>query len=384
MIQTRSQRPFADFAPPLLAGGTALFAFILLGDAPIPRASAMAAVIALIGLTLRPMGAALSVAGALALAFSPSFWAQTGGAPEVPSLIELIAGAALPLVLIALVALPLRVVIPIIAACAVAVAVIEPPLVAAQSLRVTTLLAAWLLFLLTEALILTDIRPDAALLTGRQPYRRDHIPLIALIMLLGILNDPLFALMSPGVLLGIWLTRRALHPVYWFALIGISVYGAAQIVATYIDAGWWIMSADGAAALNRHIPFLIADGFREPSRWLGLFDLIMRQFTPLGALLGLIGLVRLARWHPPIGVVTMLAYGAYAVFGLMYFGADAATLLLPLLMIQVFWMTYAAYAFGQWFQKTFRLSESPLVLWFAPALFVLLPLTLLLRIVGVL
>lgn len=384
MILRWSRRPFADFAPPIIAGGAALFAFIILGNAPIPRASAMAAVIAFIGLTLRPMGAALSVAGALALAFSPSFWAQTGGAPDTPTLIEMIAGAALPVVLIVLVALPLRVVIPLIGACAVAVALIEPPLVAAHSLRITTLLAAWLLFLLTEALILTDIRPDAALLTGRQPYRRDHIPLIALIMLLGILNDPLFALMSPAVLLGIWLTRRALHPLYWLALIGVSVYGAAQIVQTYVDSGWWIVSAEGAAALNRHIPFLIADGFREPSRWLGLFDLTIRQFTLFGALLGLIGLVRLARWHPPIGVVTMLAYGAYAVFGLMYFGADAATLLLPLLMIQVVWMTYAAYAFGQWLQKTFRMPASRLVLWFAPALFVLLPLTLLLRIVGVL
>jgi hypothetical protein len=384
MILSRSRRPFADFAPPLLAGGAAFFAFIALGDAPIPRASAMAAVIAFIGLTLRPMGAALSAAGALALAFSPSFWAQTGGAPDAPALVELIAGAALPFVLIALVALPAALVIPIIGACALGIAFIEPPLVAAQSLRITTLLAAWLLFLLTEALILTDIRPDAALLTGRQPYRRDHIPLIALIMLLGILNDPLFALMAPAVLLGIWLTRRALHPLYWLALVGVSIYGAAQIVQTYVDSGWWIVSADSAAALNRHIPFLIADGFREPSRWIGLFDLIMRQFTPLGALLGLIGLVRLARWHPPIGVVTMLAYGAYAAFGLMYFGADAATLLLPLLMIQVFWMTYAAYAFGQWLQKTFKMPASRLVLWFAPALFVLLPLTLLLRIVGVL
>ncbi len=383
MIWSESRRPFADFAPPLLAGGAALFAFILLGDAPFPRASAMAAVIALIGLTLRPMGAALSVAGALALAFSPSFWAQTGGAPEVPTLIELIAGGALPLILIALVALPAQMVIPIIGACAAA-ALIEPPLIAAQSLRVTTLLAAWLLFLLTEALILTDIRPDAALLTGRQPYRRDHIPLIALILLLGILNDPLFALMSPGVLLGIWLTRRALHPLSWLALIGVSVYGAAQVVQTYVDAGWWIVDADRAAALSRHIPFLIADGFREPARWLGLFDLIIRQFTPFGALLGLIGLVRLARWHPPIGVVTMLAYGAYAAFGLMYFGEDAVTLLLPLLMIQVLWMTYAAYAFGQWLQKTFRMAEPQLVLWFAPALFVLLPIALLMRIVGVL
>jgi hypothetical protein len=384
MILRWSRRRFADFVPPIIAGGAALFAFIILGNAPIPRASAMAAVIAFIGLTLRPMGAALSVAGALALAFSPSFWAQTGGAPDTPTLIEMVAGAALPVVLTVLVALPLRVVMPLIGVCAVAVALIEPPLVAAQSLRITTLLAAWLLLLLTEALILTDIRPDAALLTGRQPYRRDHISLIALIMLLGILNDPLFALMSPAVLLGIWLTRRALHPLYWLALIGVSVYGAAQIVQTYIDPGWWLVSADGAAALNRHIPFLIADGFREPSRWLGLFDLIMRQFTPFGALLGLIGLVRLARWHPPIGVITMLAYGAYAVFGLMYFGADGATLLLPLLMIQVFWMTYAAYAFGQWLEKTVRMPASRLVLWFAPALFVLLPLTLLLRIVGVL
>ena len=236
--------------------------------------------------------------------------------------------------------------------------------------------------MLTEMLILTDIRPDAVLLTGRQPYRRDHAPLILLVMVLGVANDPLFALWSPAVLLGVWLTRHKLHPLYWIALIGVALYGGVGIARTYIDPTWWATTADSVTALGRHIPFLVADGWREPARWFTLFDLVIRQFTPLGIVLGVIGLARLSRWHPPIGVVTMLAYGAYATFGLMYFGGDAATLLLPLLMIQLLWMTYAVYTLEQWAHKSLN-RRHPLVLWFAPAAFTLLPLTLLLRIIGV-
>lgn len=381
---TGTRRWLADFAPPLIVGAAALAAFILFGGAPPARAAAMAAAVMFMALALRPLGAALAVIGALALAFSPSFWAQTSGASgaaSVPELLVLVGFA--PALLLAATLRAEIVAVGIVAAAAV-VGVAFPSLIAPQSLRVTTLLSAWLLFLLTEALILTDIRPDAALLTGRYPYRRDHAPLILAIILIGVVNDPLFALLVPAALLSLWLTRRVLHPLYWLALIGVGVYGAAGILHTYIDSGWWNVPADAAVALNQHIPFLLADGWREPTRWLALFRLIVQQFTPAGILLGVIGLVRLARWHPPIGVATMIAYGAYAVFGLMYFGSNAATLLLPLLMIQVFWMTYAVYAFGQWLQKSVTPRESPLVLWFAPAVFVLLPLTLLGRIVGVL
>jgi hypothetical protein len=129
------------------------------------------------------------------------------------------------------------------------------------------------------------------------------------------------------------------------------------------------------------VPYLIGNAWRESSRWLKLIELVANQFGPIGLGLGIIGLARLARWYPPVGVVTMIAYGSFGVFGLLYFGADASTLLLPLLMIQLVWMTYAVYAFGQWLQKSTRASGGVIRL-LAPAVFALLPLALLLRIAG--
>ena len=108
--------------------------------------------------------------------------------------------------------------------------------------------------------------------------------------------------------------------------------------------------------------------------------LIIGQFTAAGLALGVLGLARLSRWHPPVGVVTMIAYAAYALFGLVYFGEDSPVLLLPLLMIQLLWMTYAMYTFGQWLQKSLKPAR---VRWIAAATFTLLPLFMLLRIVGV-
>jgi hypothetical protein len=127
----------------------------------------------------------------------------------------------------------------------------------------------------------------------------------------------------------------------------------------------------------------MADGWREATRWIELLGLIIGQFTVGGLFLAVLGVSRLARWYPPLGVVTMVAYASYAVFGLVYFGNDSPILLLPLLMIQVVWMTYAAYSFSQWLQKS-RQKNGSIVRWAAPTVFSLLPLILLLRIAGVL
>ena len=99
---------------------------------------------------------------------------------------------------------------------------------------------------------------------------------------------------------------------------------------------------------------MIGSVWREPQRWIRLIDLIIGQFTAVGLALGVLGLARLSRWHPPVGVVTMIAFGTYATFGLIYYGADSPVLMLPLLMIQLLWMTYAVYTFGQWLQKSAR------------------------------
>jgi hypothetical protein len=148
----------------------------------------------------------------------------------------------------------------------------------------------------------------------------------------------------------------------------------------YIHPYYWLFSADAAGAVGLRVPYLLADAWREGERWIVLINLVVGQFTAVGAGLGILGLARLSRWYPPLGGVLLLAYGVYAVFGLMYFGGDAAVLLLPLLMIQVYWMTYAVFTFGQWMQKSIQPSQAALR-WLAPAAFTLLPLFMLLRII---
>jgi hypothetical protein len=75
-----------------------------------------------------------------------------------------------------------------------------------------------------------------------------------------------------------------------------------------------------------------------------------------------------------------VAYGSFFVFGLLYFGGDAAVLLLPMLMIQVLWMTYAVYGIGHWLTRSKRLHAPR---WLTPAAYALLPAFLALQNTGV-
>ncbi len=362
--------------PAVIAGLVAWLAFLSLGHTPMIRASGLALVIVGMALALRSMGAALTIIGALALAFSPSFWIQTGGAESL-SMPEVAAGliAALVVAGIALRFSQQRW-FGIAAAVIVFSALFLTVIGTRQSLRLTTLLTAWLLYLLVDGLLVSNPRPDTPA-TGKLGAQHTYGLLIVLVI--GVLNDPLFVLLAPAVALGLFLSRKSLPLWYWLALLAISAVGVYSVIDLYVSNFWWHYPVDQALALTYHVPYLIAGVWREPTRWIGLMDLIIRQFTVFGLALGVLGLARLSRWYPPIGVVTMIAYATFAAFGLVYYGADSPVLLLPLLMIQLLWMTYAVYTFGQWLQKT----RNPARLrWFAAAAFTLLPLFMLLRIVG--
>src|SRR5690606_34191913 len=147
------------------------------------------------------------------------------------------------------------------------------------------------------------------------------------------------------------------HVLYWLGLAAVLAYGIYGISQTYYSNFWWNYPVDQAMDLTIRVPFVIAGVWRDPERWIELMGLIVGQFTAVGLALGAVGLARLSRWHPPVGVVTMVAFGTYAVFGLIYFGADKPILLLPLLMIQLLWLTYAVYTFGQWLQKSMNPSR---------------------------
>jgi hypothetical protein len=236
---------------------------------------------------------------------------------------------------------------------------------------------AWTLYLLVDGLLARNPRPDEP---NHTKLGAQHTLGLLLLLGIGVVNDPLFTLMIPAVGLGLFLSKQRLPVWYWGALLALLVVGLYGVSQSYYSPFWWNYPADAGVQITRHLPYMIGTVWREPERWIKLMALIIWQFSPVGLLLGVLGLARLSRWHPPVGVVMMVAFAAYAGFGLVYFGEDSPVLLLPLLMIQLLWMTYAVYTFGQWLQKS--VERKVRVRWVAAAAFTLLPLFMLLRIVG--
>jgi hypothetical protein len=378
MTEQQRRQILIHWLPGLTAGTLAWLAFILVGQTSLIRASGLAVVIVIIAMTLRRWGVAMTIIGGLALAFSPAFWSQTGGTDSInlPTTLLLFALAGLMIVLVTRLSdwpyLGLVVGIGLV----IFAFVFGEQVVTPRSLRLTTLLAAGMFYLLVQALYMTHPRPDEPPPSGLSTR---YVLAFLLCFGFGVINDPLFTLLAPAVVLGLVLSRTKVAGWYWGLMavfIGIGIYG---IVVEYVSSTWWLYPAAQAEIQNLRVPYVMADGWHEASRWINLFDLVIGQFSLLGVGLGILGLARLARWYPPLGSITMIAYAAYAIFGLVYFGLNSAVLLLPLLMIQVFWMTYAVYTFGEWLKKSFT-ATNPVVRWFAPAAYVLLPLLMLLRI----
>ncbi len=373
------RRVLMQWMTAVLVGVVSLIIFMLLGHTPFMRALGMAATISGVTLILQRFGVALAVIGGFALAFSPAFWSQTGG--EDTKLVILVALT----LLVALVVTGLfiwigRVTERGLVAGVVVFAVLFWVLVGTpRSLRVTILLNTWLLYILIDVIMSTNPRPDAPQmpLPGQQ-----HTLGLLVLLLIGVLNDPLFILLAPALLVGLYLSKVKLPRWYWGIIIVVIGIGVRGLVTQYVSDDWWLKSAATLQANGTQVPYFIADGWREASRWIYLINLVRNQFTDIGILLGILGLARLSRWYPPLGTTTLIAYGSYALFGLVYFGKDNTVLLLPMIVIHVIWMTYAIYGLGQWLGKS--VAKSNQTAWLATGAFTLLPLLLLARIAGAL
>ena len=363
----------------LVVGTISLLLFILLGHTPIIRALGMAASISGVTLILERFGMPLAIIGGLAFAFSPAFWSQTGG--EDTKLAVLVAVTLLA----ALVATSLFIWIGKVTerglvAGVVVFAVLFWVLVGTpRSLRVTTLLNTWLLYILIDVVMTTNPRPETV---KSAPPGQQHTLGLLVLLLIGVLNDPLFVLLAPALLVGLYLSKIHFPRWYWGILVVVIVIGIRGLIMQYVATDWWLRSAASLQAAGIQIPYVVADGWHEASRWIYLINLVRNQFTDIGVLLGILGLARMSRWYPPLGTTTLIAYGSYAFFGLVYFGKDSTVLLLPLIVIHVVWMTYGIYTLGQWLQKS--LANRSAASWVTAGVFTLLPLVLLGRIAGVL
>lgn len=332
--------------PALVCGGLAWLAFLLLGNTPVIRASGLALVIVGIVLTLRRMGALIAGIGGLTLAFCPAFWGQTGGGEGEPATI-IIAVVSAALVMLLVVVLSKRPYVGFGLGVLVFVALFWSQIGTPRSLRLTAFVVSWLLYLVMDMLLVTNPHPDDAppLLLHRtddnkqgvqaQPY---HVWGVLLLFGIGVINDSLLTLLAPTIFLCLYLSRTSLPVGYWIILSLIVGVGMRGILTDYLIA-------------QGH--FIELSAWRNGRRWIELVNYVVAQFSVFGVLAGVLGLARLARWYPPVGIVTMLGYAAYTVFGLVYSGPNRELLLLPLLIIHSVWITYAVFALGEWAKKSF-------------------------------
>ncbi len=351
-----------QWGPACLAATCAWLLLVGLGQAPIARATGLA--LAILGVTagMRTMGLVASVAGGLTLALSPVFWSQAGGAGTQPASIVAAAIVAAFAVLSASFLLK-RNELAIGLGIVLSAAIFWNHIGTGQSLRLTVLVTAWLLFLLIDMLMLTNPRP------GIKPPKapnRWHLAGIPLLFAIGALNDPLVTLFAPAILLALLLSYARLPGWYWLAIVAIAVAGAYLLAQTYLLAD---------------PPLLLPLGWRDAQRWLALGEYPLAQFGWAGIALASMGVARLARWYPPLGTVTIIAFASYMLFGLTYIGKHREVLLLPLIIIQVMWMTYAVNTISQWVNKTLR-NKAGLWIHLVSALYIALPALLLLDIVN--
>ncbi len=340
--------------PALIAGAIVWITFLTIGQTPLVRSSGLALVIVGISLTMRRFGAVVATLGGVSLALSPAFWSQTGGATSfVPAtvVIAMILAGAISILVIQFLKRPyLALGVGVLVFAVIFMSQIGTP----RSLRLTSLMTAWLLFLLIEALFQSNPRPDEK---PAMPIMPQQYVGMLLILGIGIINDPLFVLILPAVALGLWLSSTRIPLWYWgimLILTGLGIYG---ITISYIDPDLWGTSALVAHQTQLITPYIIADGWREGLRWLDLLGMSISQFTIIGALLSILGLARMARWYPVLGVVLMVAYATHAIFALVYFGQDRPVLIMPLFIIQMIWLAYAIYSFGEWLSKFKRFQK---------------------------
>lgn len=374
------------WTPALVAGLLTWGLFITIGQTPLLRATGLALTIIGVVLTLRRLGSVLAITGGLALAFCPAFWIQqTGGGASTPAAIVMALGVAMLFGVLIVVASRrpyVALTIALTLFTAVFVALFLSQVGVARSLRLTVFASAWLIYMLVNAILETNPRPEGP---PRAVLKAQYRAGLLLLYGLGVVNDPLFVLFAPTLFLGLALSQTRILWWYWALMAAFTALGVYGVSTQYLSPTAWGLSALRLMERGRDVPFLVANGWNEPLRWVNLFNYLIQQFTPLGLVLAVIGMSRLSRWYPVLGSVMMLAYAAFFAFGLVYFGRDRDVLLLPLLIIHTIWMTYAVYALSQWISKSIPAKTEPgirlILRWLATGLYTLLPLLLFLSIV---
>lgn len=354
-------RKIRYWAPAAITAALAWLLLLSLGETPLFRASGLALAVMGVTASMRRMGFIASIAGGLTMTLCPIFWSQTGGSLTKPATIVLAIGMACVAALLASMIVK-RSYLGIGLGIAVFVLIFWSQIGIAQSLRLTGLATAWFMYLLVDMVLLGNPRPGTK---PPSPPRPLHTYGLLFLFAIGAINDPLFALFAPALLLALFLSYAELPLWYWLSVLAAAGIGMGLLAQSY---------------LAPEPPLLALLNWREAASWIRLGQLLTDQFSIIGIIIAVLGLARLSRWFPPLGTVSVIAFAAYTFFGLVYLGDNRDVLLLPLVMIQILWMTYAVNTFGQWVNKTLG-SETARWTHFVSAFYLVVPVILLLNII---
>ena len=249
--------------PACLTAAIAWLALLSVGETPIARASGLA--LAILGFTasMRRMGFVASIGGGLTLAFCPIFWSQSGAGGSNPSAVALAAGFAL-VVTLAAGALLKRGYVGVGLGIVVFLSVFWTQMESAQSLRLTGLVTAWLMYLLVDMIMLTNPRPGTKPACAPKAY---HTAGLLFLLAIGAINDPLVVLLAPALLLSLFLSYARLPLWYWSGMLLVVFVGLLLLAQTY------------ALPQSSLLDLL---GWRDAERWIGLGELLSAQFSIFG------------------------------------------------------------------------------------------------------
>ncbi|MBI5305261.1 MAG: DUF2723 domain-containing protein [Chloroflexi bacterium] len=124
----------------------------------------------------------------------------------------------------------------------------------------------------------------------------------------------------------------------WLAMYGVALIAQNRApspwgeIATF-DAWWSFVSGE----LYRGFVFALPLG-DVPSRVIAFLALLAQQFTPVGAMIAILGLVTLRHTQPTFALSSMLAFGLVSLFAITYNTADSFVYLIVALPLAALWL----------------------------------------------
>ncbi|MBN1286961.1 MAG: DUF2723 domain-containing protein [Anaerolineae bacterium] len=225
--------------------------------------------------------------------------------------------------------------------------------VEAEVYALNALFVVIILGILVNGLYVTDPR-----FGGGRAMRPRRVFGLALAFGFGLTNHLTIVLLAPAAALMLWMCRPRLTLKQWGA--AAVCLAAPLLIYLYLPLRWPALHDGAGMPFDEFIMWitgqrfggaLMFEYFSQPDRWMTIFRLVIDQFGIMGLLLAVVGLARLARWFPGVGIVTLVAYGAYFAYALVYIIPDIAVFLIPMHVIQVIWIAYAVHAISEWAPK---------------------------------